>query len=41
MRLLLNKLSPETMPGIDSALSKFIETDGAMVAATSPKRRVR
>ena len=34
-------LSAETMAGIDSALSGFIETDGAMVGATSPKRRLR
>ena len=35
------KLSPETMAGIDSALGSFIESDGAMVGATSPKQRLR
>jgi aryl-alcohol dehydrogenase-like predicted oxidoreductase len=35
------KLSPETMAGIDAALHSFIETDGAMVGATTPKRRLR
>jgi aryl-alcohol dehydrogenase-like predicted oxidoreductase len=35
------KLSPETMAGIDSALSSVIETDHAMVGATSPKQRLR
>ena len=35
------KLSPETMAGIDSALSSVIETDQAMVGATSPKQRLR
>ena len=35
------KLSPETMAGIDSALKDVVETDGAMVGAMSPKRRLR
>jgi aryl-alcohol dehydrogenase-like predicted oxidoreductase len=35
------KLSPETMAGIDSVLSSVIETDRAMVGATSPKQRLR
>jgi len=35
------KLSPETIAGIDAALHSFIETDGAMVGATTPKRRLR
>jgi aryl-alcohol dehydrogenase-like predicted oxidoreductase len=35
------KLSPETMAGIDSALGSFVESDGAMVGATSPKQRLR
>ena len=35
------KLSPETMAGIDSALGSVIESDRAMVGATSPKHRLR
>jgi aryl-alcohol dehydrogenase-like predicted oxidoreductase len=35
------KLAPETMAGIDSALSHVIETDRTMVGATSPKQRLR
>jgi aryl-alcohol dehydrogenase-like predicted oxidoreductase len=35
------KLSPETMAGIDSVLSSVIESDCAMVGATSPKHRLR
>jgi aryl-alcohol dehydrogenase-like predicted oxidoreductase len=35
------KLSPETMAGIDSVLSGVIETDRAMVGATSPKHWLR
>jgi hypothetical protein len=33
------KLSPETMAGIRSALGSFIDRNGAMVGATSPKQR--
>jgi aryl-alcohol dehydrogenase-like predicted oxidoreductase len=36
-----HKLAPETMAGIDFALSHVIETDRAMVGATSPKQRLR
>jgi aryl-alcohol dehydrogenase-like predicted oxidoreductase len=35
------KLSPDTMAGIDDALSSVIESDGAMVGATSPRQRLR
>ena len=35
------KLSPETMAGIDSALSGVVEADRAMVGSTSPKQRLR
>jgi aryl-alcohol dehydrogenase-like predicted oxidoreductase len=35
------KLSPETMAGIDSTLGSVIESDRAMVGATSPKHRLR
>jgi aryl-alcohol dehydrogenase-like predicted oxidoreductase len=35
------KLSPDTMAGIDFALSSVIESDSAMVGATSPRQRLR
>jgi aryl-alcohol dehydrogenase-like predicted oxidoreductase len=35
------KLSPETMAGIDSVLASVVESDRAMVGATSPKQRLR
>jgi len=35
------KLSPDTMAGIDFALSSVIQGDSAMVGATSPRQRLR